>query len=111
MASMVTRSKVADSRRPYAAGSTDGAGRRGGSGSYSGSYSGSSCTGSSVDVSVHVDVVGVEVVQPAGRAVAPERSRVLVEARGGQQSGELGQVLLAQRLLHAVRAERLHRAL
>src|SRR3954471_15370398 len=61
-------------------------------------------------ISVLAGVVDVEVVEPAGRAVAAEVRRVGVVGPGAlEQGAQLGDVLVAQLLLDAVRPERLHR--
>ena len=52
--------------------------------------------------SVRRGVVDVEIVEPAGRAVAPERGRVEVDAGLGQQPAELGQMVRRHPLLDAV---------
>src|SRR5690242_7969125 len=82
MPAMAARSKVADSRRPRAAGLVI--------------SSFPSVTGA---------VLAGEVVEGAAGAVAAELRRVVGQARVGQQLGELGAVLVAHRLLDAVRAE------
>src|SRR5215210_522859 len=63
----------------------------------------------SLACSVGLRVVDVEVVQPAGGAIAPEARGVdVLDARALEQLGHLGDVLVAHRLLDAVRTEALY---
>src|SRR5258708_27145786 len=89
MAWMVARSNVADSRRPWAAGS-----------SHKGSSGRVGVTAAAA--SVGAAVVDLEVVEVAGGAVAAEGGRVLVDPGGIEQFGEFGDMFVAQRLLDAV---------